>query len=121
MKLRVLIEPAARSELDERLAQLSLVNPTAARWLRNDVASLLDLITEFPEIYERYDANLRRVVLPRWSLGIFYEPTSLAIFVVAFLDLRRDPVAIRRRLRLHEDPSVYDSGSTSPSTPSGAG
>ncbi|MGD9881411.1 MAG: hypothetical protein AB7F22_00770 [Reyranella sp.] len=60
MKLSVVIEPAARSELDERLAQLSFVDPTAAGRLCNDVASLLDLISEFPEIYERYDAKLRR-------------------------------------------------------------
>lgn len=44
MTLPVFIEQAARSELDERLTQLSLINPTAAG-LRNDVASLLDRLT----------------------------------------------------------------------------
>ena len=59
---------------------------------------MLDLIAEFPELHELYGGNLRRAVLKRWFLGIFYEPMPDLIFVAAILDLRRDPAAIHDSL-----------------------
>ena len=41
---------------------------------------------------------LRRLVIPRFSLGIFYSVQSSRIFIHAIIDLRQDPAFIRRRL-----------------------
>ena len=73
---------------------------------------MLDLIGDFPDLHALYGGNLRRAVLQKWSLGIFYEPMPDLIFVVAILDLRRDPAAIQRRLGLHEEPATFAQQST---------
>jgi plasmid stabilization system protein ParE len=75
--------------------------------LSEELGTTFDLISEFPQLYERFDGDLRRAVLKRWSLGIFYERLADTIFVAAVLDLRRDPVAIRRRLGLHESTAEF--------------
>lgn len=103
VKLPVIIDAAAATELSDHLARLATERPTAARHLSEEVAITFDLISAFPQLYQRYDGDLRRAVLKRWSLGIFYERLAGAIFVAAILDLRRDPATIRRRLGLHEE------------------
>lgn len=107
MTLPVIIEHAAGQELADQLVRISFSSRISAGVLRNAIALTFDLIAEFPELYERYDGNIRRAVLPRWSLGIFYEATPEAIFVVAILDLCRNPAAIRRRLGLHEEAAAF--------------
>jgi plasmid stabilization system protein ParE len=82
-------------------------SPATARYLIEEVGATLDLISQFPQLYERFDGDLRRAVLKRWSLGIFYERLADAIFVAAILDLRRDPAAIRHRLGLHEGAAEF--------------
>ena len=102
VKLPVIIDAAAAADLRDHLARLAKESPAAARHLNEEVAITFDLISEFPQLHERFGGNLRRAVLERWSLGIFYERLADAIFVAAILDLRRDPATIRRRLGLHE-------------------
>jgi plasmid stabilization system protein ParE len=107
VKLPVVIGGAAAAELRDRLARVAEDSPTAARHLNEEIGTALDLISQFPQLYERFDGDLRRAVLKRWSLGIFYERLADAIFVAAILDLRRNPAAIRRRLGLHESAAEF--------------
>jgi plasmid stabilization system protein ParE len=86
----------------DHLARVAEDNSTAARHLNEEIGTTLDLISQFPQLHERFNGDLRRAVLKRWSLGIFYQRLADAIFVAAILDLRRNPAAIRRRLGLHE-------------------
>jgi plasmid stabilization system protein ParE len=107
VKLPVVIDRAAAAELRDHLARVANDSPATARALNEEVGTTLDLIAQFPQLYERFDGDLRRAVLKRWSLGIFYERLADAIFVAAILDLRRDPAAIRRRLGLHESATEF--------------
>jgi plasmid stabilization system protein ParE len=107
VKLPVVIGAAAAAELRDHLARVAKDSPTTARDLNEELRTTFDLISEFPQLYERFDGDLRRAVLKRWSLGIFYERLADTIFVAAVLDLRRDPVAIRRRLGLHESAAEF--------------
>jgi len=107
VKLPVVIGAAAAAELRDHLARVAKDSPTTARDLNEELGTTLDLISEFPQLYERFDGDLRRAVLKRWSLGIFYERLADTIFVAAVLDLRRDPVVIRRRLGLHESAAEF--------------
>jgi hypothetical protein len=111
VKLPVIIDAAAAAELRDHLARLAKESPATARHLNEEVGITFDLISEFPQLHERFDGDLRRAVLKRWSLGIFYERLADAIFVAAILDLRRDPAAIRRRLGLHEGAAAFLAGS----------
>jgi plasmid stabilization system protein ParE len=119
VKLPVILGAAAAAELRDHLTRVAKENPATARHLNEEVGITFDLISEFPQLYERFDGDLRRAVLKRWSLGIFYERLTDAIFVAAILDLRRDPAAIRRRLGLHEGAAEFlaKPGLVPPSTP----
>lgn len=107
VKLPVILGAAAAAELRDHLARMAKESPATARHLNEEIAIAFDLISEFPQLYERFDGDLRRAVLKRWSLGIFYERLAEAIFVAAILDLRRDPAAILRRLGLHESAADF--------------
>jgi plasmid stabilization system protein ParE len=107
VKLPVVIGGAAAAELRDHLARVAEDNPTAARHLNEEIGTTLDLISQFPQLHERFHGDLRRAVLKRWALGIFYQRLADAIFVAAILDLRRNPVAIRRRLGLHESAAEF--------------
>jgi plasmid stabilization system protein ParE len=107
VKLPVVIGAAAAAELRDHLARVAKDSPTTARHLNEELGTTFDLISEFPQLYERFDGDLRRAVLKRWSLGIFYERLADKIFVAAIVDLRRDPAAIRRRLGLHESAAEF--------------
>jgi len=110
VKLPIIISTAASDDLRDTLARIARANPQTARRLNEDISAVLDLIGEFPELYERFDGDLRRAVLPRWSIGVFYAALPAAIFVAAIIDLRRDPAAIRRRLGLHEGATEFLAG-----------
>ena len=102
MTLPIVFDDRASAELNLHLAYLASVNPASAHALSDAIASILDLIADFPELHEKYSGNVRRAVLARWSLGIFYEIMPNVLFVAAIADLRHDPAAIRHRLGLHE-------------------
>ena len=110
MKLQIVFSRAAAKELREQLDLVASKNAAAARALSNDFGAMLDLISEFPALHEKYAGNLRRSVLPRWSLGIFYRQKRQTIFIAGIIDLRRDPAAIRRRLGLHESLAEFTPG-----------
>ena len=57
----------------------------------------------------RHAPKVRRAVLPRRSLGIFYRSTATFVLIAAVIDLRQDPAAIGRRLGLHEEPATFAS------------
>jgi hypothetical protein len=56
-------------------------------------------IAMFPQIAPVYRENIRRQIMQTFPYGIFYEPTSTRILVIALLDLRQDEREIFRRLR----------------------
>ena len=107
VKLPIVIERTAAAELRDHLARVANDIPATARDWNEEVGTTLDLISQFPQLHERFNGDLRRTVLKRWSLGIFYERLVDAIFVAAVLDLRRDPAVNRRRLGLHESASEF--------------
>jgi plasmid stabilization system protein ParE len=67
MKLRVIIDGAAAAELRDHFARVAKDSPATARYLIEEVGATLDLISQFPQLYERFDGDLRRAVLKRWS------------------------------------------------------
>ncbi len=63
------------------------------------VDAYLGRISAFPELAPLYFEKVRRQVMQRFPFGIFYQPYPTRVLVVAILDLRQDPEAIRRRLQ----------------------
>ena len=110
MKRQIVFDASAANELRERRSYFGGMHSGADRDLMASIDRLLELICEFPHLHEAYGPRLRRAVLPRWSLGLFYRSTENFILVAAIIDLRRDPAAIRRRLGLHEDVPGFSTG-----------
>ena len=63
------------------------------------VDAYLVRIAAFPEFAPVYFENVRRQVVRRFPYGIFYEPHSTRVLIVAILDLRQDEERIFQRLR----------------------
>ena len=64
------------------------------------VDQTLGLLRRFPEAGPlHFGARIRRLVVPRTPLGIFYSVTGSRVLIAAVLDLRQSPEAIERRLR----------------------
>jgi hypothetical protein len=63
------------------------------------VDACLARLGAFPRLAPLYFRNVRRLVAPRFYLGIFYEPHPTRVVVIAFLDLRQNEEMIIRRLK----------------------
>lgn len=82
-------------------AQSDLLSIYAMRgertYLRVDQS--LGLLKKFPELGSMAFDRMRRLVVTKTTLGIFYSITGNRVLVAAVLDLRQSPKAIRKRLR----------------------
>jgi plasmid stabilization system protein ParE len=99
----VCLSRRAAREWRQLADRLAANNPTAPAELAADLSRIFEAITTFPRGLPEIGRGLRRAVVQSWSLGIYYRVSRHRITVVAIIDLRRDPLAIRSRLGLHED------------------
>jgi plasmid stabilization system protein ParE len=102
MKPIVLSRRATR-EWRQLAGQLAANDPTTPAKLAADLSTTFQAIATFPQGLPDLGRGLRRAVVQKWSLGIYYRLSRHRITVVAIIDLRRDPLAVRSRLGLHED------------------
>ncbi|HEY3853332.1 MAG TPA: type II toxin-antitoxin system RelE/ParE family toxin [Verrucomicrobiae bacterium] len=99
MSLRVDLLAGAEADLQTIFNRLESHADGLGVELLTVVDAYLERITVFPEIAPIYCDNIRRQVMQGFPYGIFYERHPTRIMVVAILDLRQDPKAIRRRLK----------------------
>lgn len=69
----------------------------AAFFLKLDIT--LGRLRSFPESGVCFDGDVRRLLFPGTSLGIFYKIEGRRVMVRRILDLRQDPEVIRRMVR----------------------
>ena len=68
----------------------------------DSILSDLDSLVLFAGIHPIY-FELPRMLSKRFLFGIYYEVEADVVYVYAILDLRRDPLWIRKRLRERGD------------------
>ena len=90
---------AAESDLQEIVAQLEDAHEDSGQRFLSLVDASLELLRQFPEMAPLFDPPLRRLVLHARRHGLFYTIEPRRIILHAVADLRRDPEALRRRLR----------------------
>ncbi len=56
-----------------------------------EVQEHIDLLCQFPELGARCRENIRRLVLKRWNMGVYYVIQGRRVIVIAVMDLRQDP------------------------------
>lgn len=62
----------------------------------DELENALSLIQATPLLFTVVDEPIRRFLLRRFPDGVFYEPGESQDTVLAVMDLRQDPEAIRR-------------------------
>ena len=62
------------------------------------VEAAVSLLRRHPEAGPHYEGDYRRLLLPQLPFGLFYTLQPRRVLVVAVMDLRQSPRAIRRRL-----------------------
>jgi hypothetical protein len=70
-----------------------------AEWFQQRFRQTISWIKWDPELFPRKYRRFRRAIIRRTYFGVFFAIEPDVTTVVAMLDLRRDPKAIRRLLR----------------------
>ena len=78
--------------------------PELANYFLDSILSDLDSLVLFAGIHPIY-FEFHRMLSKRFPFGIYYEVEADVVYVYAILDLRRDPLWIRKRLRRGDDRS----------------
>ena len=66
----------------------------------NDYRDACSMLATHPEIGPRYEGRLRRLLMLKWQIGLFYAIEGNRVLIHAALDVRQSPENIRRRLGL---------------------
>ncbi|MCA1964431.1 MAG: type II toxin-antitoxin system RelE/ParE family toxin [Prosthecobacter sp.] len=64
-----------------------------------DLEAAKDLLADFPQIGSRFLGEVRKYLLLRWNLGVFYHVVGRRVIISAVLDLRQDPGRLLQILR----------------------
>ncbi|MGV3664203.1 MAG: hypothetical protein ACO1TE_28780 [Prosthecobacter sp.] len=73
--------------------------PGRSDLLAADIAHLYGLLAQNPFMGSRHDSHSRKVILRRWSLGIYYTVEGNRNMIVAVQHLQQDPKKIRAILK----------------------
>lgn len=86
------IRPRAREDVDEIAATIAVEHPKAALRFLDDFDAAIDRLLQFPELAPVWPTNrpdtlitVRRVVLRRFRVSIFYRPTETTLEVLRVL------------------------------------
>ena len=66
--------------------------------LMRQIDAALSILRRHPNLGSPYVGDYRRMLVRDFPYGIFYVAERSRVVVVAILDLRQDPVTIRRRI-----------------------
>jgi plasmid stabilization system protein ParE len=98
--MELVILARAEVEVIETQARLEDTNAGLGDRFNERVEQAFDLLAEFPELGPVYAGQFRRLLVRDFPFGIFYSVEGRRTVVQAVLDLRQEPLAIRRRLGL---------------------
>jgi toxin ParE1/3/4 len=98
--LRVVYDDAALEELCDAADSYEQISVGLGSRLIATAESGLTQCSRFPLSCPEYYRDLRKLLLRPFPFLLLYRATQEAIQVVAVVDARRDPMAIRRQLDL---------------------
>lgn len=67
--------------------------------LLNKIEKATALLLHFPRMAPAWRGPVRRLMMKRQCLGVFYVPEPLRIVIIAVADLRRDPDSLWNEIR----------------------
>jgi plasmid stabilization system protein ParE len=100
MSRKIRFSRAARLELDEAIAWYEGKQPGQGSRLDNEVDSVLQIAAERPERFAKVTMYVRKARLRKFHCyAIYFTVSSERIDVVAVYHGKRDPDALRNRLK----------------------
>ena len=100
MSRRVDLLSGADADLQEQFNRFEDYREGFGIEFMSTVEAYLTRLAIFPESAPIYRGSIRRQVMQKFPLGIFYEVHPTRIVILAILDLRQDEQNILRRLGL---------------------
>ena len=96
----IVVLPLAHDEILDVLIRLDDLREELSNECKRALEESLLFLSRFPEAspVSKFPP-LRRTIIQKFSLGVFYSITGKRVFIHAVLDLRQDPQWIRRRLQ----------------------
>ena len=98
MTVPVRFEPEALDELETAYVMYQALAPGLGDRLRDEVASRVQVISEFPLAYPEWEGPARRTTLARFPYSIFYRVYETEVRILAVLYARLDPAEVMRRV-----------------------
>jgi plasmid stabilization system protein ParE len=99
MKREVMWTWAAEADLQQHYSELEDRTENAGGRLLVEVEKATLLLLAFPLLAARWRPPVRRMILRRRKLALFYVPEPRGIVVIAVADLRRDPDSLWHEIR----------------------
>ncbi len=98
MKREVIWTWAAEADLQRLFAEAEDASEGNGLRLLTEIEKATVLLLCFPLLAPNWRPPVRRMVLRRRNLGVFYVPEPRGIVVVGVADLRRDPESLWKEL-----------------------
>ena len=96
--MRVVILEDAAEDLESGAQFYELCTTGVGDYFLDSILSDLDSLVLFAGVHPIY-FQFHRMLSKRFPFGIYYEVEEDVAYIYAILDLRRDPLWIRKRLR----------------------
>ncbi|NND61353.1 MAG: type II toxin-antitoxin system RelE/ParE family toxin [Gammaproteobacteria bacterium] len=97
MKLDIRVRPAAESDVEELFHWYEEQSPGLGRRFVNELDVVYARIQVTPRIYATLYRGIRRAMLKRFPVGVFYVEKESVVKVVAVNHLARNPSVWQRR------------------------
>jgi len=89
--------PAARKELLDAIEYYEQCQTGLGLEFARDVYSVIQRILHFPTAWAKLSENTRRCLTNRFPYGVIYQITNEEIFIIAIMQLNREPDYWKKR------------------------
>lgn len=99
----LIVSPSAEADMVEAAAYYEAQRVGFARSFVAEIRAVFERVEDNPKLYVRVADEVRRAPMHRFPFGVFYVEEPETTWVIAVLDLRREPstqgrvLALRRR------------------------
>ena len=90
-KMKVFFHPQAEAEFNEAIDYYEGIEPYLGYDFALEVHLAIQRAVEFPEAWPVLEGDIRRSLVKRFPYGILYSAEQDGIFVVAVMNLYREP------------------------------
>lgn len=83
--------PEAEAEFNAAIDYYENIEPGLGYDFALEVYSTIMRSVEFPKAWAEFEGNIRRTLVSRFPYGVLYSEESEGIFIIAVMNLHREP------------------------------